>query len=543
VLTLFFPYTLTLGAPLLATRLDADTSSAATSRFIPGSVIRGALAGKMDPQDPLFHTLILSGKVCCLNCYPQTSAGYRSLPVPVSLRAPKYGLLNRYYDLSNYRSKEEWPEEELEKTPAEFMTLDQPDHRWVKVETTLKIHHQRDRKLGHATKQTGLFAYESMDPGQTFGGYLVVQEDDRETIMELFDKVAALLGDTLLLGRSRRAEYGGLASLSWKKTDVRERELATYGLLLDKDVEPGERFKALLTSDYVGRFIHSGLVNPGAFGKELAQALGADSAEVVNQFFDFRRIGGFNRKWQLPLPQASALAAGSIIVFEAKKKISLSALKALEGHAFGERVAEGYGRISFLSTGDQEMSIEMDKRMVQTLPDMTSESPPITLRQVERRLLYQALTDQVYRIAHNIEVSDPPSRSLIGRFRVVLRMPCDKALSQMEVWLKDNDEPGALRPHARNQLKRCRLEWLGETVTMYDWLCERISESKAPALDKIHGLRSDLKLDVISRECMITTESSVKETMVGILPEIIRLLIGALFTQIARQSQKAERGE
>jgi hypothetical protein len=42
---------------------------------------------------------------------------------------------------------------------------------------------------------------------------------------------------------------------------------------------------------------------------------------------------------------------------------------------------------------------------------------------------------------------------------------------------------------------------------------------------------------------MITTESSVKETMVGILPEIIRLLIGALFTQIARQSQKAEKGE
>jgi len=543
VLTLFFPYTLTLGAPLLATRVDADTSSAATSRFIPGSMIRGALAGKMDPQDPLFHTLILSGKVCCLNCYPQTSAGYRSLPVPVSLRAPKYELLNRYYDLSNYRSKEEWPEEELEKTPAEFVTLDQPDYRWVKVETTLKIHHQRDRKLGHATKQTGLFAYESMDPGQTFGGYLVVQEDDRETIMELFDKVATLLGDTLLLGRSRRAEYGGLASLSWKETDVPDRELAPYGVRLDRDVEPGERFRVLLTSDYVGRFIHSGLVNPIAFGEELAQALGADSAEVVNQFLDFRRIGGFNRKWQLPLPQASALAAGSIIVFEAKKRISLSALKALEGQAFGERVAEGYGRISFLSVGDRELNIKMDEKMVQTPPAMASETPPLITQQVERRLLYQALTDQVYRIARNIEVSDPPSRSLIGRFRVVLRMPCGKALSQMEIWLKDNDDPGALRPQARYQLKRCRLEWLGETVTMYDWLCERISESKMPALEKTQGLRITLRLDVISRECMITTEASVKKTMAGILPEIIRLLIDAVFTHIARQSQRAERGE
>ncbi|RJQ83735.1 MAG: hypothetical protein C4519_06295 [Desulfobacteraceae bacterium] len=499
----------------------------------------------MDPQNPLFHTLILSGKVCCLNCYPQTSEGHRSLPVPVSLRAPKYEPLNKYYDLSNYKSKEDWPEEELEKTPAEFVTLDQPDHMFVKVATALKIHHQRDRKLGHATRQTGLFAYESMDPGQTFGGYLVIQGDDREAIRELFDRVAALLGDTLLLGRSRRAEYGGLASLSWKEKDVRERELAPYGVRLDRDVEPGERFKVLLTSDYVGRFIHTGLVNPSALGEELAHALGADSAEVANQFLGFQRNGGFNRKWQLPLPQASALAAGSIMVLKAKKKISLSALKALESRAFGERIAEGYGRISFLSIGDQELSIEMDnERTVQKPPAITSETPPITLRQVERRLLYQALTDQVYKLASNIKVNDPPSRSLIGRFRVVLRMPCDKALSQMELWLKDNDDPDALRPHARNQLKRCRLEGLGETVTMYDWLCARISESKTPALVETQGtLRSALGLDLIRRECMITTDGSVKETMTGILPKIISLLIDAVFTQIARQSQRAERGE
>lgn len=534
MVTLFFPYTLTLAAPLLATQIEGDAGSAATARFIPGSMIRGAVAARINPEEPGFRDLIISGKVCFLNCYPQSSAGHRSIPVPASWRSAKYSSSKHYYDLSGYASEREWPNEELEKVPAEFVTLDQPDLRWVRVATTFKMHHQRDRKLGHATQRTGLFSYEAIDAGQKFGGCVVIKGADQQEVNSLFNQVDGLMQNALLLGRSRRAEYGGLASVSWIKREGQERELASYSSYLNNDIKPGERFRVLLTSDYIGKS-HTGLINPNALINELVDLLGPDSVETVGQFLSSRRIGGFNRKWQLPLPQVLALAAGSIVVMKAKKRIPLSKLNALESEPLGERVAEGYGRISFLAAANPMPLITEDSQPTRVSVIDGIETPPLVIQQAERRLLYQALTNEAYRVARNIKVCEPPSRSLIGRFRAVLRMPHEKAFKQIRAWLKNDDkDPDALRRQARDQLKRCQVKWPDHPRrSMYDWLQDFVGDATL-----VH-LAQDLRVEFISMKCMLTNKHSAEESAKQLLPEMRKLLLDAVFARIARQGKRA----
>ncbi len=57
-------------------------------------------------------------------------------------------------------------------------------------------------------------------------------------------------------------------------------------------------------------------------------------------------IGGFNRKWGLPLPQALAVRMGSVLVFK-DPGCDPTLLDDLEVRGIGERRAEGFGRIAF----------------------------------------------------------------------------------------------------------------------------------------------------------------------------------------------------
>ena len=56
-------------------------------------------------------------------------------------------------------------------------------------------------------------------------------------------------------------------------------------------------------------------------------------------------IGGFNRKWGLPLPQIPALAAGSVILFE-DVEINSEQIQQLEAQGIGDRREDGFGRVA-----------------------------------------------------------------------------------------------------------------------------------------------------------------------------------------------------
>src|SRR5690606_3579638 len=56
-------------------------------------------------------------------------------------------------------------------------------------------------------------------------------------------------------------------------------------------------------------------------------------------------VGGFNRKWKLPLPQMPALGMGSVFVYPANQ-LSPADLADLVEKRIGERRVDGFGRIA-----------------------------------------------------------------------------------------------------------------------------------------------------------------------------------------------------
>ena len=132
-MTRYLSFDLTLRAPLLVTGLGGHPGSARTLPYIPGSVLRGAVARALgDPGTGAerlaeFRQLILDGRVCYLNAYPVASER-RSLPVPLSFRIPKDqpqgpdGSL-KVFDLAGSLDPEDWPTEALATVPFPLVTL------------------------------------------------------------------------------------------------------------------------------------------------------------------------------------------------------------------------------------------------------------------------------------------------------------------------------------------------------------------------------------------------------------------------------------
>ncbi len=107
----YYPYTLTLGSPVVLTSAGGDPNSAESMDFIPGSAIRGAAARVLTDAAPDFHRLILSGDVHYLNAYILLG-NQRCLPTPASLRRREKYAHSQCHDLAGYSGERSDDEDE-----------------------------------------------------------------------------------------------------------------------------------------------------------------------------------------------------------------------------------------------------------------------------------------------------------------------------------------------------------------------------------------------------------------------------------------------
>jgi CRISPR-associated protein Csx10 len=462
MITRYYPLTLTLDAPLLLTTMEGDPNSAESLDFIPGSSIRGAVARALcvqglDRSNPdKFRRLVISGRTRYLNGYMQVK-DRRSLPTPASFRREKYQ--ERYHDLAGIgdaasadkEDREGYLEEQLERPDFPYITLDRPDLFGAKLAGTGRIHQQRDRVVGRPREGVGaIFRYDSLDAGQVFRALIAVTEPDEATLEQTVSLIQQALGTILLLGRSRRSGYGGAARISWSRPEDREAE---GGRILSKNQPADQILRCLLTSDFMGRSPLTGQSDPTAFQAELARRLGG-RVDIRSRYFEFRKVGGYNRKWGLELPQGLALKAGSLLLLRARTEIPLADLLELEHTGLGERRAEGFGRVLFLDQPGRSILISPEDR---TAPNPPSLDASPLLQAMQERLLWEAVDQRILERATDLirDVKEIPSRSLLGRLRIPLRQPAPKALAELRRWLADGEH--ALRKPARRLLDACRL--------------------------------------------------------------------------------------
>ena len=272
------------------------------------------------------------------------------MPIPRSWRKQKgIDLPCLVFDLS--QNEPEDKSLKLKAVDSEFCTVQSDLVTLYTVDKRINIHNLRHRRRGRAVPdkldsagkiveagEGAVFRYEAINAGQTFQAIILCEDADEQTLKGLLNPA------DLWVGGSQSAGYGHtkivkVASVAnWNEVGIPaeercDRETLIVTLLSD-----------LILQDEQGHYV--------ADPKLVAQQLALSSeAKLKNNYTRANLIGGFNRKWGLPLPQIQALAAGSVLVFE-NTSVTAEQIADWEAQGLGDRRVEGFGRIAINWLGE-----------------------------------------------------------------------------------------------------------------------------------------------------------------------------------------------
>jgi CRISPR-associated protein Csx10 len=543
----YLPYTIKLHSSVILTSPGGDPNSSSTFTYISGSSVRGVVAARLGNPDrgsaikKEFDDLVLGGKARYLNAYPRVNDD-RAMPIPVSLKKKKGVALSNQtvlaFDLAAFDvrysgdedAEEHWPTEPLQSLGADYISMIGADALLVQPRQNSRIHHQRDRQKGRATEDNGaIFTFESLEADQEFAGMIQLRGSTEEELVIVENRIRKVLTEegTLLFGRSRRAAYGGMASIVIGKTRIREiSDSGKEGLQpLSDDVNQNQQFRVLLTSPCIVRNPETGQVDPTVLERVFLERF-EDKVKLCRKRWSFELIGGFNRKWGLELPQTLAVSAGSVLVFEAIQPLSLKKLLELEHEGLGERKAEGFGRFVFL---DQPLErIALGQHSNKPEYDLCSGERPSLVAEIEFRMLQKAIARKIEQEADNVvsRASNCPTNSLIGRLRALLREhhPTEavgtqnsysKPLKNLTEWL-DEKSTSRLKKTAMDQLTDCKIRNSG---SLHSWLQDAMNKD---------NLNKWLKLDSLKRQCSLGEDVKTSENHKELSVKLIDAVLAAM---------------
>lgn len=455
-------FSLHLEQPLLATSFQGDPNTDVSYPYIPGSMIRGALIGRylkhnriQDSDivvDPKIRQLFFEDTTRYLNAYP-LAKDYdqpRSLPVPRCLYKRKEDELGDerpipLYDLT-YPSSSTLPNDVSLKGLKEdnFCTVSDDSLTLYSVSNRLNIHNKRDRRRGRATIQSGqVFRYDAIDAGQTFQAVILTGSSNTEELINLLSS-----DQYLWLGGSQSAGYGQVHICD---ISIPSDEWCEVGIPLHQRLNR-KALRITLLSDCILRDqCGQHIVEPPI--QLLSEALGVELS-LVKSYMSSNFIGGFNRKWGLPLPQIQTIAAGSVFVF---KGVELSSTRVadVEFCGIGERRNEGFGRVTVNWLDDIgeftarrfQISISTNEIRLESIASVGLAA--LMAERILRQKLDELLIDKLSKI--NIE--GKISNSQLSRLMIVARQALNDDNPGLVIELLDN-----VPSNARGQFERSKLK-------------------------------------------------------------------------------------
>lgn len=539
-------YEIELKQPLLVTGLEGDPNSSVSYSFIPGSVLRGALIGLylndqnqklLDLKKDLVKRMFFNGETRFLNGYLALKKGdtyLPALPAPRSWHRQKRtqpdpdarlcqdseGNREKLYD---FAIKIRQDKAKTFKSVGEGYVIDVgellPTPYLTGPQTQVRVHTARNREFGRArsaesrdddTPSGAVYQYESLQAGQTFIAHILCPD---ETIA---NEIEELLNRRAVLGGARSSDYGSVylrhdtteeaddwselacwqqasdvpTSLEdedkrndeddeWLRDDEEEREtdenepqLLTLTLLSD-----------LLLRDKCGQWTTN--------LQDVKETLGLGAWQTADRaFMDVRPIGGFNRKWGLPLPQMTAVQMGSVFVFDGVTAAERQHIEPLVVNGIGEERVNGFGRIAvdWFNKDDFEV-FETGEKPKPSLIENTSLSADSAIELAEamvkrryRQLLDRELLQKAQTVAENSRAS---TKSVKKSQLYRLRLAVQGVLHEISTQEKPDLEPYRdqltkyvdnlkKRNSTQRQFDRARIQDGGARQPMLKWLTEII---------------------------------------------------------------------
>ena len=485
-------YNIELREPVLVTRLEGDPNANISHDYIPGSALRAALLLRLaarhgvppaqvveDPRTGETARRLFFGQPCFLNAYP-LARDRRAAPTPLSWRQEKKERYAKGREATIYDFLSWAPgDEQYARVSSPFCWWDSSQASLTAPEREVMVHTQRaiqNRNRGRAVRDDDqVFQYQPLASDQTLAGAILCDAQDAQVLKELLE------GDHAI-GGARTAGYGRVTisnvqeQMHWREApDDLPDEAGAFALLLTSD---------LLLRDAGGQY---------AVGKEIWLAAlqarlrhlgyGGSIRADGKAFIDVALVGGFNRKWGLPLPQAQALKMGSVIMVQADPPVPKDVLHALEQAGLGERRVDGFGRLAVICDAPNHLEVMSDA----TVGSRSSQHPPVALksdeasagiaRRMAQRLLEQRLETALLAAAARVEVHAPPNRSQLSRLRNItlniLRNPTTAREGQAgQDRFMAFLESVSQRKTTREQWDRARvhIEQSGKKQLFKDWL-------------------------------------------------------------------------
>lgn len=522
--------------PLLVTQPGSDDETGArSSDYIPGSVLRNALAARYirsgkptDPAaDPNCRRLFFSETTRFLNALPLIN-GQPALLVPLSWYVSKKDQA----DFGAGRSAS-IQARDIALDPAlldgltdarpfaregKFCAPDQTDERGaliVDVAREVAIHIQRkNQRLLQTKTDTQVYTYQALSAGQLFSGAIVVP--DAETADMLRD---LLTGLEMSIGGSRTAGYGR----------VRFEEVIVQDHWRGYEW-PGEKEDGKLT---VVTLLSDAIVRDPLTGQYCEDLTPIFHARPVAMYRRTRLVGGFNRKWSLPGTQAYVIQAGSVFVYD-RTAISNHDLERAAREGIGERRCDGFGHIAVNWQRHETVTITRPAPPDQAAPEKLTDPEACAVAQMildraQRRRLDQKLIRAVMRFAEGAR--GRATTSALARVRVEARRAgFNKSdlsgLGRLLSDMKNGDRPKA----AAKSLNEIRVQDKG----LYDWLCKLVSQ---PAANSRDDRLSELLGDDLNMNLAI---GDVKPVPVASLTnEYVARFIEGLTHQLIKREKRA----
>ena len=481
-------FSLNTQQPLLATSFQGDPNSDVSYAYIPGSMIRGAIIGRYMRQKNLSELDLTSDEVKrlffdanstrYLNAYLLSQEGKRTLPVPLSWFKDKdEELIDHSSDLKVYDfSIDRGMEPDTPKFVGEFFwTTERAYVRLYKEKRRINIHNQRDRKKGRSVQpkrdtQTNqfkgegeIFRYDAIDGGQAFQAVIVCDEANADLLIDLLNQ-----SKDLWLGGSQSAGYGHTKICDLICHDTWNE----VGLPADKRINHDNLTISLLSDlilrDEWGQYAvippSAQQQTPAPLTKELEKLLGTLQPQI--SFASSTLVGGFNRKWGLPLPQVSVLAAGSVFVFN-NIPLTSGQIRQLETQGIGERRVEGFGRVAvnWLEESNFLAKLPPNPPEASSQPELKQEASRIAAQMADR-LLQQKLEQVLQKQIGYLEIQGNISNSQLARLQLIARQALSTGDCDLVLSLLNN-----LPSNASGQFERAKIGTNSLKQKLDEWLC------------------------------------------------------------------------
>jgi len=308
--------------------------------YIPGSVIRGALAGKLaaSGQEDLIKDVLGHGSLIS-NFY-----GHGNLPIPSTVLRCKRYVVNKKHSVLNMADTDdkqylcEICDAPLVSCEGYFNFLSaKPVYKKNNAQMRLVTHNRISSETGTSSGKdddrggANLYSAEVIERGQEFVGYLSWK--DRGLRDELLDALRAFKGKPFMLGKMKGRGYG--------KTEVCAMDYiddTTVGaeILRSCRLEPDKikTFTFLQDTLFLDKFLQSTSIPDSNDVHDVSPA-------ENGSWFNYRTIQGFNMKRGVIHPAETVATGGS--TFFSEEEITPDKIKLIEEDGVGARRCEGFG--------------------------------------------------------------------------------------------------------------------------------------------------------------------------------------------------------